>query len=864
MTPFNPTSVHGLVNPKIIAANLTSDEAVDAACISKAMPPPSINLEQYTVNYFNITDKTIFPALLTPSHTILTISDAGTPLLYSLPTTCVPMDMTADETPPKTFILAQTGTSATTFYPVKLKWSEVFGNVFTYVWNDPAKSPLFKSRVISQCSAADWNNDIEGSTTPGGTDLVELPARPDDDDDMPGLVGYVTLAPRSFILPGGIATYDNWTEAELLAVCDDIHPDLRYWYLGLKWSVVHLAGRGLDHSDFLYHPPNRISERYAQRPNKRSFEYLHKHVCIPPGNPDHTSGPVQDLKARFVKAQEDSLMHWINKHPKRVKEIMAMYAPRALPPLPTGTSPPADSSTIRIVDPRTERELTQKKQLFDRHKTTYQLIGCKVIQRPGGNFGLELGNPSSPLCDCWETDALPMDQQIRALQQFYTSYANRTSSSMNVIVMTANKDEERMTREMTAALKNAMFATGSWTKAADNKNKIFIGVFVPLDQQSAEYKTMVEKNKVRAREAQMADNGQASRKANEGLNLYVQKDFLDHTDLLKTLATFLFDLGFWLDNTTNDDIPMDSLLAADLINIFKRVNTNNVTQWFRTNLPQYPWIGHQLLVMVHNVIATFMKWATNPDTIQDVQDNKALDYDQLAGYKMTISRVTAALEGIEATGSVDGFTTQPSTWYTKEAKVSGNKRKNDQVDVDLTSGGTPGQTRPPPAPLNQQQRQQQQQQPGGRPRNQERRNSNGSQRTPSPFTTSTQGDLYNSNGRSFLNMPQRPLASGKKPCIKWHDVTKFCDKSPDECEYDHTPYCQLIDGDKDIFDEFLNNNEGVYLRQQRSVVRQPHFGGVTQRAISPRTLPTQNNNNPRTTRSRGSSTDETASRSTTG
>jgi len=264
--------------------------------------------------------------------------------------------------------------------------------------------------------------------------------------------------------------------------------------------------------------------------------------------------------------------------------------------------------------------------------------------------------------------------------------------------------------------------------------------------------------------------------------------------------------------------------------------------------------------MVHNVIAAFMKWATDPDTVQQVIDGTDLDYDKLAGYKMSISRVTAALEGIKATGSIDGFTTQPSTW-TDSTSTNNNKRKHDQVDVDLTNGGTPG-GRPP---NNQQQRQQQQQVAGGgRPR-QERRNSNNSQRTPPPFAGGPpQGDIYNANGRSYTTMPQCPLASGKKPCIKWHDIAKHCDKSAEECEYDHTPYSQLIDSDKEIFDEFLSNNDGVYLRQ-RSSVRQPHFGGTNNRVTSPRAVPSSTIHQTRnTTRSSGGSTDETTTRHPTG
>ena len=428
-------------------------------------------------------------------------------------------------------------------------------------------------------TAADWNADIGGPATPGGTDTIELPARPDDANDMTGVIGYVALTPRCFILPDGMATFDDMIDAELLALLDQIHPDLRYWWLGLKWSVLHLEGKGLDNSNFVYHPPNRIQTRFDERPNKRNYGFLHKWVCIKIDNPDHTSGPVADLKTHFLKAKDDSLSYCIGRNPGRVDEIMASYTTKPAPAVSaTGLSPSDTNQIIRLVDGRTEREATQKALLFKRHKTTYQLIGCKVSEMPGGNYKITLGNPSAQLCECWESNALPMDQQIQRMQKHYTSYTSKTAKSMNMIVMVANKDEERMTREMTAALKSAMFATTTWSKAADNKNKIFIGVFVPIDQNSTEYKAMVEKNKIRSREAALADNRQASRKANEGMNLYVAKNFLDHNDLLKTLATFMFDLGFWLETTNDDDIHTDSLLAMDLVNIFKRINSNNVGQ----------------------------------------------------------------------------------------------------------------------------------------------------------------------------------------------------------------------------------------------------------------------------------------------
>ena len=106
MAPFNSNAVRALVNPKLIAANLTPEESIDAACIGKAMPTPSINLEQCAVNYFNITDKAVFASLLNPGSTILTISETGKPLFFLLPTACVPDGVTLVNGPPKTYIIA--------------------------------------------------------------------------------------------------------------------------------------------------------------------------------------------------------------------------------------------------------------------------------------------------------------------------------------------------------------------------------------------------------------------------------------------------------------------------------------------------------------------------------------------------------------------------------------------------------------------------------------------------------------------------------------------------------------------------------------------------------------------------------------
>jgi len=148
------------------------------------------------------------------------------------------------------------------------------------------------------------------------------------------------------------------------------------------------------------------------------------------------------------------------------------------------------------------------------------------------------------LKDCWGCSSLTIGLLIRHLRTHFGSYILSAEESQNVFVNMATKNTERVTREYVLALKNANLCKSDWQTAKLGKGKIFLGIFLPVDTAAPEHLVLVNKTRTREQESLFSDTNPSSRKAAEGLSLYIHRNVINHDHIKQAIATLIFHLGF--------------------------------------------------------------------------------------------------------------------------------------------------------------------------------------------------------------------------------------------------------------------------------------------------------------------------------